>query len=214
MSPDPVKVLLIDDHAIARNGVRLMLGTAGDIDVAGEATDAQQALDLVRRQTFDVALLDIAMPGMSGLELLRHLRVARPAMAVLVLSTYAEEIYAVRALKQGAAGYLTKDAPTAVLVEAVRRAAAGHKYVSPSLVDKLASLVSGESAASGHDALSNRELEVLRLIAQGEHLVQIGERLHLSPNTVTTYRARILEKMGMSSNAELTRYALEHGLIQ
>jgi DNA-binding NarL/FixJ family response regulator len=214
MSPDPVKVLLIDDHTIARNGVRLMLGTAGDIDVAGEAADAQQALDLVSRQTFDVALLDIAMPGMSGLELLHHLRVARPRMAVLILSTYAEEIYAVRALKQGAAGYLTKDAPTAVLVEAVRRAAAGRKYVSPSLVDKLASLVSGESAASGHDALSNRELEVLRLIAQGEPLVQIGERLHLSPNTVTTYRARILEKMGMSSNAELTRYALEHGLIQ
>jgi DNA-binding NarL/FixJ family response regulator len=214
MSPDPVKVLLIDDHAIARNGVRLMLGTAGDIDVAGEAVDAQQALDLVRRQTFDVALLDIAMPGMSGLELLRHLRVARPAMAVLILSTFAEEIYAVRALKQGAAGYLTKDAPTAVLVEAVRRAASGHKYVSPSLVDKLASLVSGECAASGHDALSNRELEVLRLIALGEPLVQIGERLHLSPNTVTTYRARILEKMGLSSNAELTRYALEHGLIQ
>jgi DNA-binding NarL/FixJ family response regulator len=214
MSPDPVKVLLIDDHTIARNGVRLMLGTAGDIDVAGEAADAQQALDLVRRQTFDVALLDIAMPGMSGLELLHHLRVARPRMAVLILSTYAEEIYAVRALKQGASGYLTKDAPTAVLVEAVRRAAAGRKYVSPSLVDKLASLVSGESTASGHDALSNRELEVLRLIAQGEPLVQIGERLHLSPNTVTTYRARILEKMGMSSNAELTRYALEHGLIQ
>jgi DNA-binding NarL/FixJ family response regulator len=214
MSPDPVKVLLIDDHTIARNGVRLMLGTAGDIDVEGEAADAQQALDLVRRQTFDVALLDIAMPGMSGLELLHHLRVARPRMAVLILSTYAEEIYAVRALKQGASGYLTKDAPTAVLVEAVRRAAAGRKYVSPSLVDKLASLVSGESTASGHDALSNRELEVLRLIAQGEPLVQIGERLHLSPNTVTTYRARILEKMGMSSNAELTRYALEHGLIQ
>jgi DNA-binding NarL/FixJ family response regulator len=214
MPPDPVKVLLIDDHTIARNGVRLMLGTAGDIDVAGEAADAQQALDLVRRQTFDVALLDIAMPGMSGLELLHHLRVARPRMAVLILSTYAEEIYAVRALKQGASGYLTKDAPTAVLVEAVRRAAAGRKYVSPSLVDKLASLVSGESTASGHDALSNRELEVLRLIAQGEPLVQIGERLHLSPNTVTTYRARILEKMGMSSNAELTRYALEHGLIQ
>jgi DNA-binding NarL/FixJ family response regulator len=182
--------------------------------VAGEAADAQQALDLVSRQTFDVALLDIAMPGMSGLELLHHLRVARPRMAVLILSTYAEEIYAVRALKQGAAGYLTKDAPTAVLVEAVRRAAAGRKYVSPSLVDKLASLVSGESTASGHDALSNRELEVLRLIALGEPLVQIGERLHLSPNTVTTYRARILEKMGMSSNAELTRYALEHGLIQ
>lgn len=214
MPADPVNVLLIDDHAIARNGVRLMLGTAGDISVTGEAADAQTALELTRRQAFDVALLDIAMPGMNGLELLRHLRSVRPEMAVLILSTYAEEIYAVRALKQGAAGYLTKDAPTAVLVEAVHRAAAGRKYVSPSLVDKLAALVSGDTAASGHDALSNRELEVFKLIALGEPLVQIGERLHLSPNTVTTYRARILEKMGLSSNAELTRYAIEHGLIQ
>lgn len=160
-----------------------------------------------------MALVDITMPGMNGLDLLRHLRTLHPAMSVLVLSTYSEEIYAVRALKQGAAGYLTKDAPTAVLIEAVRRAVAGRKYVSPSLVDKLASLVSGDRAASGHDALSNRELEVFKLIAKGEPLVQIGERLHLSPNTVTTYRSRILEKMGMSSNAELTRYALEQGLI-
>lgn len=213
MTLDSIRVLLVDDHAIARNGVRLMLGTAGDIDVAGEAADAHQALELVRRQAFDVALVDITMPGMNGLDLLRHFRSLHPDMAVLMLSTYAEDIYAVRALKQGAAGYLTKDAPTAVLIEAVRRAAAGHKYVSPALVDMLASLVSGEAAASGHDALSNRELEVFKLIAQGEPLVQIGERLHLSPNTVTTYRSRILDKMGMASNAELTRYALEHGLI-
>ena len=213
MAPERVRVLLVDDHAIARNGVRLMLGTAGDIEVAGEAADAQQALDLVRLATFDVALLDISMPGTNGLELLRHLRSQCPDMAVLILSTYAEEIYAVRALKQGAAGYLTKDAPTSVLVDAVRRAAAGRKYVSPSLVEKLAALVSGEAAAAGHDALSNRELEVFKLIALGEPLVQIGERLHLSPNTVTTYRSRILDKMGMSSNADLTRYALEHGLI-
>lgn len=213
MTLDSIRVLLVDDHAIARNGVRLMLGTAGDIDVAGEAADAHQALELVRRQAFDVALVDITMPGMNGLDLLRHFRSLYPDMAVLMLSTYAEDIYAVRALKQGAAGYLTKDAPTAVLIEAVRRAAAGHKYVSPALVDMLASLVSGEAAASGHDALSNRELEVFKLIAQGEPLVQIGERLHLSPNTVTTYRSRILDKMGMASNAELTRYALEHGLI-
>ncbi|ALK97327.1 LuxR family transcriptional regulator [Massilia sp. WF1] len=213
MRSERVRVLLVDDHAIARNGVRLMLDTAGDIDVAGEAADASQALELLRHQAFDVALVDITMPGMNGLDLLRHLRSLHPAMSVLVLSTYSEEIYAVRALKQGAAGYLTKDAPTAVLIEAVRRAVAGRKYVSPSLVDKLASLVSGDSAASGHDALSNRELEVFKLIAKGEPLVQIGERLHLSPNTVTTYRSRILEKMGMSSNAELTRYALEQGLI-
>lgn len=214
MSSDRIRVLLVDDHAIARNGVRLMLGTAADIDVAGEAADAQQALALLRQEAFDVALLDITMPGMNGLDLLRHLHGDYPGMAVLILSTYAEEIYAVRALKQGAAGYLTKDAPTAVLVDAVRRAAGGRKYVSPSLVEKLASLVSGDAAAAGHEALSNRELEVFKLIALGEPLVQIGEKLHLSPNTVTTYRARILDKMGMSSNAELTRYALEHGIIQ
>jgi DNA-binding NarL/FixJ family response regulator len=214
MSSDRVRVLLVDDHAIARNGVRLMLGTAADIDVAGEAADAQQALALLRQEAFDVALVDITMPGMNGLDLLRHLHSDYPGMAVLMLSTYAEEIYAVRALKQGAAGYLTKDAPTAVLVDAVRRAAGGRKYVSPSLVEKLASLVSGDAAAAGHEALSNRELEVFKLIALGEPLVQIGEKLHLSPNTVTTYRARILDKMGMSSNAELTRYALEHGIIQ
>jgi DNA-binding NarL/FixJ family response regulator len=214
MSSDRIRVLLVDDHAIARNGVRLMLGTAADIDVAGEAADAQQALALLRQQAFDVALVDITMPGMNGLDLLRHLHSDYPGMAVLMLSTYAEEIYAVRALQQGAAGYLTKDAPTAVLVDAVRRAAGGRKYVSPSLVEKLASLVSGDAAAAGHEALSNRELEVFKLIALGEPLVQIGEKLHLSPNTVTTYRARILDKMGMSSNAELTRYALEHGIIQ
>ncbi|MCS0583960.1 response regulator transcription factor [Massilia pinisoli] len=214
MSSDRIRVLLVDDHAIARNGVRLMLGTAADIDVAGEAADAQQALVLLRQEAFDVALLDITMPGMNGLDLLRHLHNDYPGMAVLILSTYAEEIYAVRALKQGAAGYLTKDAPTAVLVDAVRRAAGGRKYVSPSLVEKLASLVSGDAAAAGHEALSNRELEVFKLIALGEPLVQIGEKLHLSPNTVTTYRARILDKMGMSSNAELTRYALEHRIIQ
>jgi len=214
MPPDPIRVLLVDDHAIARNGVRLMLGTADNIVVAAEAAEAQQALDLLRTQAFDVVLLDITMPGMNGLELLRHLRNLYPRMAVLMLSTYAEEIYAVRALRQGASGYLTKDVPTGVLVDAVRRAAAGRKYVSPAMVDKLAELVSGETAASGHEALSNRELEVFKLIAQGQPLVQIGERLHLSPQTVTTYRTRILAKTGLSSNAELTRYALEHGLIQ
>jgi DNA-binding NarL/FixJ family response regulator len=213
MSSDRIRVLLVDDHAIARNGVRLMLGTAGDIDVAGEAADAQQALALLRQEAFDVALLDITMPGMNGLDLLRHLHGDYPGMAVLMLSTYAEEIYAVRALKQGAAGYLTKDAPTAVLIDAVRRAAGGRKYVSPSLVEKLALLESGDAKAAGHEALSNRELEVFKLIALGEPLVQIGEKLHLSPNTVTTYRTRILDKMGCASNAELTRYALENGII-
>jgi DNA-binding NarL/FixJ family response regulator len=212
MSTNPIRVLLVDDHAIARNGVRLMLSAADDIRVDGEACNAQEALQLVGAQEFDVALLDITMPGKNGLDLLKQLRGERPRMAVLMLSTYSEDIYAVRALKLGSAGYLTKDAPTAALVAAVRKAASGGKYVSPGMLEKLASLVGG-GGGGNHEALSNRELEVFKLIAAGESLVRIGEALHLSPNTVTTYRARILEKMGLDSNAELTRYALEHGLI-
>lgn len=212
MATKTIKVLLVDDHAIARNGVRLMLGTADDIEVGGEADNAQDGLKLAQAEPFDVAIVDITMPGMNGLDLLRHLRTARPKMAVLMLSTYAEDIYAVRALKLGASGYLTKDAPTNVLVAAVRKVAGGGKHVSPAMLDKLASLIGG-GGVSNHESLSNRELEVLKLIAAGESLVQVGKILHLSPNTVTTYRARILEKMGMGSNAELTRYALENGII-
>jgi DNA-binding NarL/FixJ family response regulator len=212
MSNNPIRVLLVDDHAIARNGVRLMLSTVDDIRVDGEACNANEALQLAQAQEFDVALLDITMPGKNGLELLKQLRAERPKLAVLMLSTYAEDIYAVRALKLGAAGYLTKDAPTTALVTAVRKAASGGKHVSPALLEKLASLIGGGEVGK-LEALSNRELEVFKLISAGESLVRIGETLHLSPNTVTTYRARILEKMGLDSNAELTRYALEHGII-
>lgn len=211
-----IRVLLVDDHAIARNGVRLMLGTAAEIEVVSEAADGQQALQLARQQALDVALVDITMPGSNGLDLLKQLRAECPRMAVLILSTYAEEIYAVRALKLGAAGYLTKDSSAEILVAAVRRAAAGGKHVSAALGDRLASMIGGPPGAValiGHAALSNRELEVFKLIAAGESLVRIGELLHLSPNTVTTYRSRILDKMGLTSNAELTRYALENGVM-
>lgn len=211
-SENTIKVILVDDHAIARNGVRLMLSSAIDIGVTGEASNAQEALQLIRNQDFDVAVVDITMPGKNGLDLLKSLRTEKPKLAVLILSTYSEEIYAVRALKLGAAGYLTKDTSSADLVAAVRKAAAGGKYVGPALMEKLASMIGG-SSVSTHEALSNRELEVMKLIAAGESLVKIAETLHLSPNTVTTYRTRILEKMGMTSNAELTRYALENGLI-
>jgi DNA-binding NarL/FixJ family response regulator len=212
MNVDTIKVLLVDDHTVVRNGVRLMLSSASEIRVTGEAETAQDALRLVREQDFDVALVDIALPGKNGLELLKSLRVAQPKLAVLILSTYSEEIYAIRALKLGAAGYLTKDSPTATLVAAVRKAAAGGKYVSPALTEKFATMM-GSQATGSIEALSNRELEVMKLLAKGESLVAIGEILHLSPKTVTTYRARILEKMGLSSNAELARYAIENGLL-
>ena len=212
MSAEVIKVLLVDDHTVVRNGVRLMLSAATEIRVAGEAASAPEALQLVEAEHFDVALVDIALPGKNGLDLLKSLRVVRPELKVLMLSTYSEEIYALRALKMGAAGYLTKDSPTATLIEAVRKAAAGGKYVSASLAEKFASMLVGNSAAS-HESLSNRELEVLKMLARGESIVGIGEKLHLSPKTVTTYRTRILEKIGIGSNAELTRYAIENGLL-
>lgn len=212
MATRKISVLLVDDHVIVRNGVRLMLGEADDISVDGEADTAQSALRLAREQDFDVALVDIAMPDKNGLDLLKLLRAEKRKLAVLILSTYAEDIYAMRAFKLGAAGYLTKDSPAATLIAAVRKAANGGKHVSPALMEKFASIMGGGAAAS-HEALSNRELQVLRLIASGESLVKIAETLHLSPHTVTTYRARILEKMDLSSNAELTRYAVENGLL-
>ncbi len=207
-----IRVLLVDDHVIVRNGVRLMLGEAGDMVVEGEADNAQSALQLIREKEFDVVLLDIAMPGKNGLDLLKTVRADKPKLAVIILSTYSEEVYAMRAFKLGAAGYLTKDSPADVLTAAIRKAAKGGKHVSPSLMEKMASMIGGGTVDS-HEELSNRELEVLKLIAAGESLVKIAETLHLSPHTVTTYRARILQKMGMSTNAELTRYAIENGLI-
>lgn len=207
-----IRVLLVDDHAIVRTGVRLMLSSEADMLIEGEAGTVEEALKLVRSEDFDVALVDIAMPGKNGLDLLKRLRAEKPGIAVLMLSTYAEDIYAVRALKMGAAGYIAKDSPPAALIAAVRKASAGGKYVSPSLVEKLATMVSKDVVTS-HEALSNRELEVLKLIAAGESLSHIAGKLHLSPHTVTTYRSRILAKMGLSNNAELTRFAIENGLI-
>jgi DNA-binding NarL/FixJ family response regulator len=207
-----IKVLLVDDHAVVRNGVRLMLGTATDIEVAAEAERARDALSLVQVQCFDVALIDIALPDRSGLDLLKSLRTQQPALAVLILSIYSEEVYALRAIRLGASGYLTKSTPAKTLIAAVRKAHAGGRYVSPELAERLAQHLGSTSTAS-HEALSDRELEVLKLIALGESLARIAEALHLSPNTVTTYRARICQKMQLKSNAQLTRYALEHGLL-
>lgn len=207
-----IKVLLVDDHTVARNGVRLMLSEAQDIEVTSEAESAEEAARLVRTKAFDVALLDIALPGKNGLELLKQLRMEKPKMAVLILSMYSEDVYAIRALKLGASGYLTKNNPSATLIAAVRKVAAGGKYISPGLVDKLADMVDSESRMP-HEILSDRELEILKLIAAGESLVTIGLMLHLSPKTITTYRARILEKMDLTSNAELARYARANGLL-
>ncbi|MDM5177579.1 response regulator transcription factor [Massilia sp. DJPM01] len=209
----PVRIILIDDHTVARQGLRLMLGGADDLQVSGEAETAAAALQLLHVQQFDVALLDIGLPDKNGLELLKQLHEQWPALAVLIVSMYAEDVYALRALKLGAAGYLTKTCTRATLVEAVRKAGAGGKYVSPSLLQKLADMLGGGPGAVLHEALTDRELEIFRMIASGESLVGIAAALHLSPSTVTTYRSRLLDKMGMKTNAELTRYGLDYGLL-
>lgn len=208
----PIRVLLVDDHLVARLGLRLMLAHSEDIEVRAEAASAAAALALLGEQEFDVVLLDIGLPDKNGLDVLKIMREAKPAVAVLIISMHTEEAYALRALRLGAAGYLTKESSIENLVEAVRLAAAGRKYVPPALLQKLACLAGGEAWAS-HERLTDRELEIFRLIAAGQSLVAIAARLHLSPSTVTTYRARILEKLGLKTNAELTRYAIDHNLL-
>lgn len=212
MSPDKISILLVDDHGVVRNGIRLMLGTAHDIEVAGEAATAQDALQFLHEHAVDVVLVDINLPDQSGLDLIKRLRTLKPKIAAVVLTAYPEETYALRAFKHGAAGYLNKNSSTDVIIAAVRKAAAGGKYLTPETMERFAGMISGDKAGS-HEALSDRELEVLKRLAEGLSLVRIAEQLHLSSSTVTTYRARVLEKMGMKSNAELTRYAIEHGLL-
>lgn len=207
-----VRILLIDDQIIARYGLRMMLTPYSDLRVDGEACSAAAALLLLRTQQFDVALVDITLPDKHGLDLLKLLRDQYPEMAVLMVTAHQESTYAVRALKLGAAGYLTKSCTPEELAAAVRKAASGGKYVTPTLLQKLAGMLGNHDTATPHDLLTDREMQIFHLIARGESLVSIATSLHLSPSTVTTYRARILEKMGLKNNAELIRYALDHGL--
>ena len=214
MPGSSIRVLLVDDHAVVRNGVRLMLGAAPEINVTGEAASERDALALAQVQDFDVALVDIALPGRNGLELLKKLRQERPRLAVLMLSMYAENLYALRALKLGAAGYLTKDCPAASLIAAVRKAHAGGKYLSAQIVDQMVTRFSDSQLPSfGHQALTDREFEVFKLIVHGKSLASIAASLHLSASTITTYRTRICKKLDLGSNAEMTRYAMEHSLL-
>ncbi len=212
MQPKTIRIMLVDDHGMVRNGIRLMLANDPDLEVAGEAETAQQAVALAQSQPFDVALVDISLPDRSGLDLLKQLIETHPKLAVLIISMYSEEVYAVRALKHGAAGYLTKDSSATTMVAAIRKAAAGGKVVSAATAQKLAGMIGGSGLAP-HEHLSDRELEVMKMIAAGESLVDIAERLHLSPSTVTTYRTRILEKMNLKNNAELTRYVYGNDLM-
>jgi two-component system, NarL family, invasion response regulator UvrY len=209
-SPARLGLLLVDDHTIVREGLKRILEPITDDWVITEAGTGLQALECLRRQRFDLAIVDLSMPGMSGLELIRRIKTDWPSVAVLVLSMHAEEQYALRAFKAGASGYVTKDTAATELVAAVSKAAAGGTYVSTSLAERVVRQVSGAVQVPRHTELSVREFEVLQRIVAGERMTDIARALHLSVKTVSTHKSRILEKLQLPNTAALIRYGFEH----
>lgn len=208
-----ISVAIADDHAIVRRGIAQIVSAEADMTVAGEASNYGEVMELVRRGGIDCLLLDISMPGRNGIETLKQVKVEVPRIAVLVISMYPEDQYAFRAFKAGASGYLTKLAAAEQLIPAIRQVARGRRYVTPELAEALVSYIDRDSDVPAHDTLSDREFQTLRLIAAGQTLTQIGAALALSPKTVSAYRARLLAKLNLATNAELTRYALENKLV-
>ncbi|MBN9698408.1 MAG: response regulator transcription factor [Zoogloea sp.] len=210
----PIRVLIADDHAIVRQGLRQILSDTADLTVAGEAENGVQAVQMVRSGEWDVVLMDVSMPDRNGIDALKIIKKEFPRLPVLILSMYPEEQYAIRALKAGAAGYLTKQSAPELLVTAIRQVASGKKYVSPSLAEELANAIGEDSERPPHEKLSDREYQTLCMIASGKTPTEIAEALNLSVKTVSVYRARLLEKMNLRNNAELTHYGLKHGLAE
>lgn len=208
-----MRVLIVDDHAIVRRGLRELLSDAFHGASFEEASDARQALELLRKNAWDVALLDIALPGKSGLDLLKELKAEWPLLPVLVVSAHPEDQFAVRALKAGAGGYMTKESAPEELAKAIHKILAGGRYVSPALAEKLALGVTKDLTSTPHETLSDREYEVMSRIASGKTVTEIAEELSLSPKTISTYRARVLEKLGVKNSAEIVQYAIRNGLV-
>jgi two-component system invasion response regulator UvrY len=208
-----IQILIVDDHAILRRGLKEILEREFRDVIIGGAGTAEQALTQLDSEKWDLVILDITMPGRSGVDVLRHLKALRPKLPVLVLSMHPEDQYGKRVLKAGASGYMNKESAPEELIKAVRKLLSGGRYVSPTLAETLAVDLGRDDGTPAHERLSDREFEVLRKMASGKTVGQIAQELHLSVPTVSTYRARILEKMGMSNTAELIRYALSHHLV-
>jgi two-component system, NarL family, invasion response regulator UvrY len=209
-----IKILIADDHPIVRQGFKQVLSETADLVVADEAGNGQEVLALVARKDYDVILLDISMPGKNGLEVLKELRMTNTKIPVLILSIYPEEQYAIRALKAGASGYLTKASAPEELISAIRKVSRGGKYISSSLAEKIAYELDGDAEKAPHDTLSDREYQILLMIASGKTVSDIADEMCLSVKTVSTYRSRILDKMKMKNNAELTTYAIRNKLVE
>lgn len=209
-----MRILIADDHPIVRHGLKLVLASDPDMEVVGEATNGNEVLELARTVAWDVAILDFAMPGRGGLDLLGDLKREFPDRPVLILSIHAEQLHAMRVLKAGGAGYVSKESAPQELTAAVHKVASGGRYVSASLAEVLAAALSRNGDKPLHETLSDREYRVMWLLASGKSISQIGKELFLSPSTISTYRTRILRKLGLSNNAQLVHYAVKHQLIR
>ncbi|MCE4538937.1 response regulator transcription factor [Pelomonas sp. P7] len=209
-----IRLLICDDHAIVRKGLRQLFSLVDDIEVVGEANNGGDVLDTLRKMPVDILLMDMTMPGISGEDLIARIRAHHPTQAILVLSMHDEAQVAQRALRAGAAGYLTKDSEPEVLLAAIRRVVQGGNFIDPGIAEQLVFQASGQQAAPCHGALSSREYQVLCLLARGRSVNDIAEELSISNKTVSTHKARLMEKMGFASNAALIRYAVTHGLVE
>lgn len=207
-----IKVLITDDHPIVREGLKRILSKRKDITVSGETSNCRDTLKKIKNEDYDVLLLDIKMPGRMGIDILEELKNEKPELPVLMLSTCPEEQYAISALRSGAAGYLVKDSAPKELIAAIEAVTKGDKYISASLAQRLAANLIGAGSSLPHEELSGREYQVMMMIVSGKTLTQIADELILSVKTVSTFRARVLKKMKMKSNIELTRHAIKHGL--
>jgi DNA-binding NarL/FixJ family response regulator len=206
-----IRIIIADDHAIVRGGLRQILATTADIKLVGEATNGDEVRQLARQSDFDMLLLDMSMPGVSGVELIRRILEDRPGLPILILSMHNEGQIISGALKAGAAGYVTKDSDPETLLAAVRKVATGGKFIDPALVDTV--VFAGEARKQyPHESLSEREIQILTMITAGQPLGEIADRLHLSPKTVSTHKMRLMQKLGIDNNADLVRYAMQHGL--
>jgi DNA-binding NarL/FixJ family response regulator len=208
-----IKILIADDHPVVRQGLKQILSEEPDMGNLGEAQNSQEVLELVRKQDWDIVILDITMPGRGGLDVLKELKHERPKLPVLILSVHPEDQYAVRALRAHASGYMTKDSAPEELVKAIRKILGGGKYISSTLAERLAFDLESGTEKPLHETLSDREHQVMVMMTSGKTVSEIAEEMSLSVKTISTYRARILEKMRMKNNAELTHYAIKHGLV-
>jgi two-component system invasion response regulator UvrY len=209
-----IRILIADDHSIVRQGLKQIVSESPGMVVAGEAANGQEVLDLVRKRDFDVAIVDISMPGRGGLEILKDLKAEKPAMKVMVLSMHSEEQYAIRSLRDGASAYLTKASAPDELVEAIRAVAKGKRYITPSVAERMVAYIEVDSERPRYELLSDRELQVLVLLGGGKSVGDIAGELSLSVKTISTYRTRILQKMGLETTAQLIKYAVQHDLVR